>query len=492
MSLRFAKTKRWSQAISGALMMCVLAGTAGAKPSLNEVNSHVYMIATGPGVAGVEAAIAQSPVELVILAGGEPRPAINRAIADPTNSKIIINYVDVTETASFMNPQFWARGKPAIAGSEHPAFPGLYSVQYWDPAWKPELFRQIDLVIAGGYDGVFLDLPFGDWEPGNTRGNTVRASSGTDLVNLVRDIRAYVDSKMLGRPFYLIANEPGLLSFQFPNAYTVVKDTVPYIDGLFFEGAIMRVLSNDGTKSERETNVDRIKTFYRTQLAPLTQGKPVFGNDYTVNLDFARESADLYASMGWIPSVTNALQDDKILRSGPFVFGANAQRPAVAGRSGVSNVIAGGLLDEARLTGADKADVIVGGAKRNVIAAGGGDDTIYAHPEYISRKNTLSFNVSATVRNSPAPKLTVKINGAVAYEAAVTGDSDRGTRQDIQIDTAAYEPVQRVEFIGTGIRFIDQSTLTNMFVKSLSYQSRSRPGRRREMLACWSPGRPPS
>ncbi len=457
--------------MAAAFAFCAV--PAHARPTLSEVNSHVYMIATGPGVTGVETAIGQSPVDLVILAGGEPRPAINRTLVDPNNSKIIVNYVDVTETARFMNPQFWANGKPSIAGSEHPAFPGLYSVQYWDPAWKPELFRQIDLVIAGGYDGVFLDLPFGDWEPGNHRGNPVRATSGADLVNLIKDIRAYVDGKNLGRPFYLIANEPAMLAAEFPSALSVVRDSLPYIDGVFFEMAVSSVLANDGTKSERSSNGEKNMSTYRTVFAPLVQGKPVFGNDYTTDPILARESADFYASLGWAPSVTNALQNADILRTGPFTFMSTTARPAVTGKAGFVNILAGGRVDDASLTGADKGDIIIGGAKRSVISAGAGDDTIYAHPVNVSRKNILAFQVDGGARNTPAPKLTVKINGTVVHDAAITGDSDKGTRQSVEIDTSAHEPVRQIEFSGAGIRFVDQSTFSNIFVRSVQYQGQS-------------------
>lgn len=466
-----------SRSVTSFACAFLLGLAALAAPStaitLKQVQSHMYMIATGPQVSAVERRIGESPTDLIILSGGEPRPPINRALADPTNNKIIVNYIDVTETTSFFNPPLWANGKPAIAGAEHPAFPGLYSVQYWTPAWRTEIYRQLDAVIAGGYDGVFLDLPFGDWEPGNTRSNPVRATSSTDLVELVRDIRTYVNGKNLSRPFYLIANEPFLLVNQFPTAITVIRDTLPYLDAAFNENVGTQIGATDGTVSFRSPAFDRNKTFLISQIAPIYKDFLVLGNDYTTDVGLTEEIVNFYSSLGWVPSVTNALQDSKILTTGPFVAMAVPDRPTVTAKPGFVNLLAGGNVAQTTLIGADKNDIFIGGPGRNTITGGIGDNTIYVHPENVLTKNTLVFEVAATGRNLPLPTVTVKINGQPAQTIQPSIEPTQSTWQRVEIDTSPYEPVTSVEFVGTGIRAIDPSTFSNAFVRALAYQTRS-------------------
>jgi endo-alpha-1,4-polygalactosaminidase (GH114 family) len=461
-------------AILGIAFSTSLLGFSPASAiTMKDVRSHMYMIATAPQVAGTEEAIGASNTDLIIMGGSEPRPPINRSIADPTNSKIIISYIDVTEFFVGYSPTLAVNNQPPayLVGTEHPAFPNLFSVKYWLPEWKTEMFRQIDKVIAANFDGIFLDLPFGDWETNNTRNNIPHATAAEDLITLVGEMKAYIAAKNLGRPFYLVGNSPLLLSFQFPNALKATQGITPLLDAWFNEGQIMEHLPTDGTKSRRTSGAERNIAYLRTHAATTLKDIPVLGNDYTVDVDLATETAQWYSAIGWIPSVTNGKQDAAVYGTGPFISIAVAAKPETSARSGYTNILAGGLVAHATMTGADKGDIFIGGKFRNTMTGGAGNDTFYAHPIDVVKKNTLTFEVAGSGRNLPVPVLTVKLNGRVVYSAAPTVEPTTNEWNKVEIDTTRYEPVTSVEFSGTNIKSVDQNTFSNLFVRAFKHQN---------------------
>src|SRR5262249_4867389 len=110
----------------------------------------------------------------------------------------------------------------------------LFSVQYWNPAWEQEAFKQIDAMIAEGFDGVFLDVLSGDseWQSGNDEHNPTVSNATQYLAQLVSDIAAHIKNQKLTRPFYLFGNNPYTMAAQIPaslaNLDGIVNEVVYY------------------------------------------------------------------------------------------------------------------------------------------------------------------------------------------------------------------------------------------------------------------------
>lgn len=47
---------------------------------------------------------------------------------------------------------------PAFLCQANPDWPGNYPVHYWDPTWQQIILRELEVLIAQGFDGVYLDI----------------------------------------------------------------------------------------------------------------------------------------------------------------------------------------------------------------------------------------------------------------------------------------------------------------------------------------------
>ena len=126
--------------------------------------------------------------------------------ASPGGAKRVLAYLSIGEAEeyrSYWNPAWDANGDgvpdvgaPAWLSTENPAWPGNYTVRYWDPAWQALVLARIDDLVARGYDGVYLDIvdAYEWWGPDGGSGLD-RASAEAEMVALVEEIaqRARVD-----------------------------------------------------------------------------------------------------------------------------------------------------------------------------------------------------------------------------------------------------------------------------------------------------------
>jgi hypothetical protein len=118
---------------------------------LSEVRSFEYVIADNDQAPGINSDIANSSADLVIISYSPDTPPLNRAAADPTGTKLIIGYLNVGDASVYALPSLFANPPlPPWFGNQDPAFPGVYTVQYWNPAWEPLLFQLIDAQVAAG------------------------------------------------------------------------------------------------------------------------------------------------------------------------------------------------------------------------------------------------------------------------------------------------------------------------------------------------------
>lgn len=443
---------------------------AAAAITLNQVRSYVYAIVAGPNTPGINTAIANSSADMMLLGGGDPSARLNRQAADPNNNKLIIGYIETTEASSYAEPELFRNGaRSPILGAAIQGYTDLFSVRYWDPVWEREVFRQVDALIASGYDGIFLDsLEYTDWTEGNIRGNPVYADAAPALAALLSNIRSYIRSKNVGRPFYLIGNDPISLAEQYP-------EVLSYLDALFQEWVYWGQPLSDGLTSEyKGTSVAR---FLKDRVANLYKGRVVFANDYPnplTNLSAAFDSFAFYSALGWVPSVTKAFQTIEILSTGPFMFLATPENSSVTGASNFVNFISGGTASSANLTGGNRGDYFIGGPGQNTINGGAGNDTIYAHPAAAGLKNVLNITVIADIRSVTAPSITVRVNGTVAYgPTTVTADFQNNEVHEIRVNVSSFGPLESIEISGAGIQYVDSTHYSNLQLQTMTFNNQA-------------------
>jgi uncharacterized protein (TIGR01370 family) len=443
---------------------------AEMKTTLSEVQSFLYLITNSLEENGLAQEIADSPYDL-ILASYNPADANIASVvaaANPDGDKILLGYFDVAEASSFGNPGLFTGGPhPSWFGAVNPGWAGIYSVEYWAPEWKAEVFARIDQMIAAGFDGIYLDVCSGDaeWLPGNSFGNPATPDATAKLVTLISEIREYVDSKNLAHPFYLIPNAPTGIAQSDPSALKL-------FDAIFNESVYyytQNTASGGDTSTIFKLPGDPAWTLANAPAYD-SAGIPVFGNDYTTPSDAADDlrSFAFYSALGWVPSVQGPNSSRDVLATGPFMATATAAAPVVQGAQGQVNFLSGGSIDGAQLTGGPEGDYFIGGPGRNTIAGAAGDDIIYAHPANAVLDHVLDIRVNMAAVNPSHPAgLQIIINGQVAVvDAPVTGTPD--SQADIRVDTTAYGTIDSIQLIGKDTYYNNANDYNNIFVRSLS------------------------
>ena len=393
--------------------------SANATVSSNAVLTVTYPTPTGPlanvrsfidtNTGGLydpveESDIANSLTDLVVVANSITNP-LNRAVVDPTNSKLILGFTAAGEAASWLEPSLFSGSSlPSWFGNQVPGYPGLYSVQYWNPAWEPALFATIDETVANGYDGIWIDGLDSDlaWSSGNPESNPVYADAVSAMATLMTDIRNHLNTTYPGKTFYLIGNNPTNVALANP-------DALKSLDVIYQENAYYWVFLGFTGNGAATTLASTYAPAYATA------GVPIFGNDYPQPLSdssAALLSFELHSSLGWISSVTDAQLDDSIFTTGPFMFTATPSNSTVRGYPNYVNFLSGGLAPNATLSGGNMGDYFIGGSGQNTITGGSGNDTIYAHPANATSKGALLIDlVSSIPAGASTPSVAVRVNG---------------------------------------------------------------------------------
>jgi endo-alpha-1,4-polygalactosaminidase (GH114 family) len=458
--------------VHGSSTVCGVFITSPRVPRpLTEVTSWEYLIATNTGTPGIYRAIATSRADLLIMGGGSYDPPLDRAAADPTGRKLILGYQNVSEAAAYMFPAFFAGGAlPAWFGHLIPGYSWLYSVQYWNPAWKSAIFANIDKIVANGYDGIYLDSCSGDsdWSPGNPEGNPVYPDATSAMATLLADIRTHLKRAYPGRKLYLIGNDPTGVAANFPA-------DLKNLDAIMQEWVYYGASATDVMVSEYKGR--SVANYIESTLAPLYQsaGVPVIGNDYPSPLNdrsAALSSFEFYTSLGWVPSVTKVTGGVRILSTGPFMFMATPSDTTVTGYPNYVNYLSGGRTAAATLVGGNRGDYFIGGPGENTIRGGAGNDTIYAQPRDAGYKDRIVVHLSSTIKNGTTPSVSILVNGEVAVAPTpITVAWDAGT-QEFMIDAAPYLPISSLSLVVTGTSYTDMDNYSNIEINDISYDGK--------------------
>ena len=396
------------------------------------------------------------------------------AILDPDGSKILLGHINITECGYWNGQNLNLPGAtiPDWFGGVYSNDPVMHSVQYWNPLWKANILSQIDTIIAGGYDGVFLDscVP-DDWMYDNGCGNPVFADAVQQLAKFVTEIHDYVASKNLSRPFYLVPN------VAVPTLLLQSPSTINEFSGIFnevlFQGGF---IGSDNTFTDRMFQTDQQKNVLKLSQIAQEYGVPFFGNDYTTlkNLDYGLifRSFEYYTSLGVVPGVVPFQAPYLALASGPFMAMAVASNPVVAGESQMVNFLSGGLVASATLSGGDCGDYFIGGRGINTIIGGKGNDTIYAHPASTAPVLDLQF-ISGSVNPHSPPMVEVLVNGQVALAPTqITANyysSVGAANQEIRIDIGKFGTITSVQIVGVDLYYVGPTEFSNVFLQSASY-----------------------
>lgn len=163
------------------------AGTSLPSPSPSSPGNPSRPRASSPPAPAASAAIrtwgyqlqnldlrraADSPFDLLVIDPsrdgsdeGTLSPAeVTRLKAKPDGSRrLVIAYLSIGEAESYRGywQASWKKQKPGWLLAENPEWKENYAVCYWDPGWQAIMCgapdARLDLLLAAGFDGVYLD-----------------------------------------------------------------------------------------------------------------------------------------------------------------------------------------------------------------------------------------------------------------------------------------------------------------------------------------------
>ncbi len=435
--------------------------------TLADVNSFFYII-TSSAQPVTWQALKDTPQDLVIIGSLAEDPPLDRSQVDPNHTKLLFSYLVLVEASSGSNPSLFTGGTlPSWFGKENPDWPGIYSVRYWDPAWRTDLLARIDRSIAEGWDGIFLDVASAaEWAPGNPTGNPVYADRDQALADLLKAIHDHVQDMHVGHPYYIIANNPTGVAEATPNA-------LKYLDGILNESVLFRTFNTGNNVSTIETAPlgESYFNYIVDHIAPIyaDQGMIVLGNDYPNITDASQlmRVFETYSELGWVPSAVQANDTLATARGGPYMFMATPSQTAVTGGRTIVNYLAGGQTASATLTGGDRDDYFIGGPGVNVISGGGGNDVIYAHPSDAGLKNVLQVSVSTSgINATQTPAVDIVVNGQIVRTVPVTDNVyDNNFRQLVaDVDLSPYGAISEIKLVGRDIYFRSANDFNNITI----------------------------
>ena len=92
--------------------------------------------------------------------GGAWSPSDLDRIRAAAPGRRIVAYFSIGEAESYRHywQPDWTIGKPSFLLEENPNWKGNYVVKYWDRKWQALVLADLDVILAQGFDGVYLDI----------------------------------------------------------------------------------------------------------------------------------------------------------------------------------------------------------------------------------------------------------------------------------------------------------------------------------------------
>ena len=161
------------------------------------------------------------------------------------------------------------------------------------------------------------------------------------------------------------------------------------------------------------------------------------------------------------------------LVTGPYMLVASPSNNTVSGVANAVNFLSGGWTNNATLTGGNQGDYFIGGPGTNVISAGSGDDTIYAHPRSGLYKNKIAIDLSSTiVGTGTTPSVSIALNGTNVAPATPITAAYPSSSIELIVDTSSVSYISSVVVTVTNTSYTDQNNYSNVELDSMTYNGR--------------------
>lgn len=316
------------------------------------------------------------------------------------DGKQLLAYVSIGEAEDYRN--YWSAGgwgakPPSFLLGENPDWPGNYRVEFWRPAWKKIAMERVDLAIARGYDGIYLDI-VDAYEVAEVQ----KAYPGSNaelrraMIDFVVEISKYAKSKRAG--FMVVPqNAVGLLvtnendaSSPPNNAYLRAIDGLGIEDLWFDDNNTSPWTASELKFIQRALDADKfvLATSYPTDpakqaafvskaldagLIPFATDRDLTGKNPASNANTDRELKTLDANTPWSGGADAGKLDIGADAKFRMHLGDNADNE-LRGSSNDDDMR--GLGGDDRLSGNRGDDVLAGGRGDDVLIGNRGADTL--------------------------------------------------------------------------------------------------------------------
>ncbi len=250
---------------------------------LPEIKSWLYQL------QGINPAlIASSSSDLVVIdSSGEDGPFTKFDVElmrrKPDGSRrVLLSYLSIGEAENYR--WYWPSRSTTWLGQQNPRWRDNYSVRFWHEGWQKIIFEYVDMIVAAGFDGVYLDKVDGYEEMGHHE----------EMVDFVARIAERAKEK---RPDFLVVSQNGDLLIPNPK-FRAAIDAFAREDLLFGETAEG---VRNSTTSIRES-VERLKML-------TAEGKPVFVVEYPRSEEQAAAATRELAEQGFVGLVAKRSLD---------------------------------------------------------------------------------------------------------------------------------------------------------------------------------------
>jgi cysteinyl-tRNA synthetase len=279
------RSRRTLSLVSGlaALVAAALpttgAGAAQARPAWDSVSSFAIQNSgfADDGLARVAAA----DRDLVIVGrfNAAAQPWTRAEVDEAGHDKWILSYMSVAEAQRsewYWQPE-WNQSPPSWVVGQNPWWYNNVYTEVSDVRWKNIIGDHLDLLLAQGFDGVFLDVVDAYWFPDYPGGPSL-VNMG-ESASMVCEIATWVRAR--DPNFKIVVN----------NAVNLVYDIPGYadcIDGTMIEGLWWFTDKVPRDETYRSQKIAELRTH---QAA----GKPIFALDYAPPADQPRIRAEAAA-----------------------------------------------------------------------------------------------------------------------------------------------------------------------------------------------------
>ena len=140
---------------------------------LSSVKSWLYHLGDVDTAEAAKIAISTAGLVVIDYAntnGDAPAPytPAQLSVMRGSNDKLIVSYLSIGEAEEYRDywKAEWNSTPPSFLSASNPEWPDNFKVKYWEPAWQKIMFDYVDKIIAGGFNGLYLDIVdgFQYWE----------------------------------------------------------------------------------------------------------------------------------------------------------------------------------------------------------------------------------------------------------------------------------------------------------------------------------------